>query len=308
MMTTSSGRASAFPPCPRAARRRVGNDRDVGSPGAAVGHVTELWRYPVKSFAGERIDGADLDAGGIPDDRRFALRSLESGKILSAKLPRLGTRLLELAARLDPTTGTVMITAGDRTVTTADRAEVDAVLTQHLGHPVRLESTVADDDAYESYWPEIDGVALSDVTVDFPVALATAKTSFVDLAALQMVTTASLAELAARSPGSAIRIERFRPSLVIDTGPNDAGFVENDWAGRTARLGDATITFSVASPRCVMTTLAQHDIPRDLAILRTLATHNRIAMEGLGSYACLGIYAEVTEPGAVAVGDSLALV
>jgi len=165
---------------------------------------------------------------------------------------------------------------------------------------------VADDDAYESYWPEIEGVALSDVTVDFPIALATAKASFVDLAALQMVTTASLAELAARSPDSEITVERFRPSLVIDTGAA-AGFVENEWAGRAASLGGAEIVFTVASPRCVMTTLAQHALPRDLAILRTLAAHNRVAMEGLGSYACLGIYAEVTTPGPVAVGDTLAL-
>ena len=63
---------------------------------------------------------------------------------------------------------------------------------------------MADDDVYESYWPEIDDVLLSDVSIDLPVAMSTAKDSFVDLAALQMVTTASLAELAALAPDSAI--------------------------------------------------------------------------------------------------------
>jgi uncharacterized protein YcbX len=275
-------------------------------PDTVVGHVAELWRYPVKSFAGERIDRADVDAAGIPGDRRFALRSLESGKILSAKRPEIGSRLLELAARLDPATGTVTVDVGGRTVSTGDPGAVEDALGEHLGEPIRLEATVADDDAYESYWPEIEGLALSDVTVDFPIALATAKASFVDLAALQMVTTASLHELAALRPGSEITVERFRPSLVVDTGAA-AGFVENEWAGRAARLGGAEIVFTVASPRCVMTTLAQHALPRDLAILRTLADHNRIAMEGLGSYACLGIYAEVTTPGPVAVGDPLTL-
>src|SRR3954447_7840275 len=265
-------------------------------PSTVVGQVAELWRYPVKSFAGERIDRADVDAAGIPGDRRFALRSLESGKILSAKRPKIGTRLLEIAARVDAATGAVTVEVGGHTVSTTDRAAVEAALGEHLGEPVRLESTVADDDAYESYWREIDGLALSDVTVDFPIALATAKASFVDLAALQMVTTASLGELAARSPGSEVTVERFRPSLVIDT-DTATGFVENDWAGRTARLGEAEIVFTVASPRCVMTTLRQHDLARDLAILRTLAEHNRVAMDGLGNYACLGIYAEVTTPG-----------
>jgi uncharacterized protein YcbX len=254
------------------------HDRTMQEPGTVVGRVAELWRYPVKSFAGERIDRADVDAAGIPGDRRFALRSLGSGKILSAKRPSIGTRLLELGARLDPDSGTVTIDLGGRTVTTADRAGVEAA----------------------------PALALSDVTVDFPIALATAKNSFVDLAGLQMVTTASLAELAAQSPASDVSVERFRPSLVIDTGA-ESGFVENEWAGRAAQLGGAEIAFTVASPRCVMTTLAQHSLPRDLAILRTLADHNRIEMEGLGRYACLGIYAEVTTPGTVAVGDSLTL-
>jgi uncharacterized protein YcbX len=276
--------------------------------GTLVGHVAEMWRFPVKSFGGERIDAADVDGGGIPGDRRFALRDLESGKILSAKLPRLGTQLLELGATTGAD-GQVTITCGDRTLTTADRAQADAALSDHLGHPVRLESTVAEDDAYESYWPEVDGVALSDVTLDIPVALATAKRSFVDLAALQMVTTASLAALTVAAPDSEVATARFRPTLVIDTdgAGADADFVENDWAGRTARLGGATISFTMATPRCIMTTLAQHDLPKDPAILRTLAKRNRIALEGIGAYACLGVYAEVSAPGRVAVGDPLVL-
>ena len=61
------------------------------------------------------------------------------------------------------------------------------------------------------------------------------------------------------------------------------------------------------SPRCVMTTVAQGDLPRDLEVLRTLARHNRIETPGLGNFACLGIYAEVVRPGRVAVGDPLVL-
>ena len=149
---------------------------------------------------------------------------------------------------------------------------------------------------------------LSDVSIDLPVAMSTAKDSFVDLAALQMVTTTSLAALAALAPDSEIATRRFRPSLVIDTdGAGGTGFVENEWRGRQARLGDATIAFTDPSPRCVMTTVAQGDLPRDLEVLRTLARHNRIETPGLGNFACLGIYAEVATPGRVAVGDPLVL-
>jgi len=56
-----------------------------------VGRVGEIHRYPVKSMAGESLPSTHLDAGGIPGDRVFALRNLDSGKLLSAKLPRLAT-------------------------------------------------------------------------------------------------------------------------------------------------------------------------------------------------------------------------
>ena len=275
---------------------------------ATVGSVAEIWRYPVKSMGGDRLPETTLDAAGIPGDRRLALRDLGSGKILSAKQPRVANALLDVDTDVDPTTGAVTITVGGRSIDTTDRAAAEAALSEHLGRPVRLETSVADDDVYESYWPEVADVLLSDVSIDLPVAMSTAKDSFVDLAALQMVTTASLAALAALAPDSEIGTRRFRPSLVIDTGAADGtGFVENDWRGRSARLGDAAITFTDPSPRCVMTTVAQGDLPRDLEVLRTLARHNRIETPGLGNFACLGIYAEVVRPGRVAVGDPLVL-
>jgi len=275
---------------------------------ATVGSVAEIWRYPVKSMGGDRLPETMLDATGIPGDRRLALRDLGSGKILSAKQPRVANALLDVDTDVDPATGAVTITVGGRTIDTTDRAAADAALSEHLGRPVRLESSVADDDVYESYWPEVADVLLSDVSIDLPVAMSTAKDSFVDLAALQMVTTASLATLAALAPDSEIVTRRFRPSLVIDTDAADGtGFVENDWRGRSARLGDAAITFTDPSPRCVMTTVAQGDLPRDLEVLRTLPRHNRIETPGLGNFACLGIYAEVVRPGRVAVGDPLVL-
>jgi uncharacterized protein YcbX len=275
-----------------------------------VGSVAEIWRYPVKSMGGDRLPEATIDAAGIPGDRRLALRDLGSGKILSAKQPRVANALLDVDTDVDPATGAVTITVGGRTIDTTDREAAEAALSEHLDRPVRLESSVADDDVYESYWPEVPDVLLSDVSIDLPVAMSTAKESFVDLAALQMVTTASLAALAALAPDSEIVTRRFRPSLVIDTdtdGTGVTGFVENEWRGRSARLGDAAITFTDPSPRCVMTTVAQGDLPRDLEVLRTLARHNRIETAGLGNFACLGIYAEVVRPGRVAVGDPLVL-
>jgi uncharacterized protein YcbX len=276
--------------------------------GTVLGTVAEIWRFPVKSFAGERITEAALDATGIPGDRRLALRDLESGKILSAKAPGVGTALLECAAALEA--GGVVATIAGQSIPVADVDAFAAAAAAHLGRPVGLEHTVTETDTYDSYWPEIDDVLLSDVNVELPIAMSTAKTSFVDLAALQMVSTTSLAYLQRLLPDSDVRVERFRPSLVIDTSASSGAadeFVENRWTGRSARLGDAVISLTDASPRCVMTTLAQRDLPRDRAILQTLARHNRVETEGLGAFACLGIYAEIVEPGRVGEGDALTL-
>jgi uncharacterized protein YcbX len=58
--------------------------------------------------------------------------------------------------------------------------------------------------------------------------------------------------------------------------------------------------------RCIMTTLAQGDLPRDNNVLRTLTSANRIEIPGLGIWSCVGAYAAVTAPGRVHVGDEVA--
>ncbi len=59
-------------------------------------------------------------------------------------------------------------------------------------------------------------------------------------------------------------------------------------------------------PRCVMTTLAQDDLPKDNEILRTMARHNKIDVAG-GLYPCAGVYAVVDTPGTMQTGDEVAL-
>lgn len=50
-------------------------------------HVAELWRYPVKSFRGERLRDAVLDARGVVGDRAYAVRDAH-GKLGSGKTTR----------------------------------------------------------------------------------------------------------------------------------------------------------------------------------------------------------------------------
>jgi uncharacterized protein YcbX len=272
----------------------------------ATGTLASVWRFPVKSFQGESPESVELGPLGIEGDRRWGLRDLGSGSILSAKKAGIGDRLLDWSAVTEGDDVRVDVD-GESFLVSTDRDAIGTRCSELLGTDVRLDPATTDEELYESYWPEMDGLALSDVTVEFPLAMMTEKGTFVDLAGLHFVTSSSLRHLQRLAPDSRIEVDRFRPSFVIDLPEDVDGFVENDWQNRSARLGDAELALTGASPRCVMTTKAQKGLPRDLDVLKTLARENRIEQEGLGNFACLGIYAEVTRPGRITVGDTFEL-
>jgi uncharacterized protein len=270
-----------------------------------VGHISVISRFPVKSLGGERVTTTQLGPLGIAGDRLWALRDVDTGKILSAKLPSVGRHLLNWSARLDSANQPLITIAGVEFGNDLNAAATKA--SEVLGRRVALEAASTADEVYESFWPQIDGLAMSNLSTDLPIAMSTIKGTFVDLAALHIVTTASIEHLAGLARESTIDINRFRPSMVIDTGNDATGFVENSWVNKTASLGSATLQFSSVSPRCVMTTLAQPGHLDDPRVLQTLAKHNRQDFAGFGYFACLGIYAEVVEPGTVSIGDALRL-
>jgi uncharacterized protein YcbX len=95
-------------------------------------------------------------------------------------------------------------------------------------------------------------------------------------------------------------------NVVVDT--TEDGFVENAWTGRSLEIGDAVrLTVFLSDPRCVMTTLAQGDLPKDNEVLRTLVRHNRVDVAG-SLYPCAGVYAIVATPGVTGAGDRVSLV
>lgn len=266
-----------------------------------IGHVGSVHRYAVKSMQGEAPDAVEIGTDGIRDDRQWALRDTESGKLVSAKRPRLWRAALDCTA-----TGT----GDDVTVTLPDGESYnvgDPDLTDALGalfdRPVTMErSTHAQQGVYESDWPEIEGLTLAG-EIDFPTNLFGEGTSFVDVGILHVLTTSSLAALASAAPDADLDVRRFRPSIVFDTG-DAGGFAENDWAGRAVRVGDVELVLGEPTPRCVMTTVAQAGLDQDKDILQAIARDNRLTNE-LGSYACLGCYATVTRPGTIRVGDEI---
>jgi hypothetical protein len=113
-------------------------------------------------------------------------------------------------------------------------------------------------------------------------------------------------EQLADRPQSRFDHRRFRMNVIVGT-PR-AGFVENDWIGHELAIGDAVrLRVAMPDPRCVMTTLAQEDLPVDSDVLRTLTRHNRLQLGDAGLFPCAGLYAVVEAPGTMRTGDRVAV-
>jgi MOSC domain-containing protein YiiM len=83
------------------------------------------------------------------------------------------------------------------------------------------------------------------------------------------------------------------------SGEKKNDFIENLWVGKKLMIGE-DILLSVTGPctRCVMITLPQGDLPKDLGILRTVAQYNRVTA---------GVYASVHRGGTIRRGDEVRL-
>jgi uncharacterized protein YcbX len=229
--------------------------------------VQELWRYPVKSLQGERLDAVDVGPEGLTGDRRWALFDGSTGYGLTA---RRVPDLLFAAARLRADGG-VEVVLPDGTVTTDD-----GVLSDWLGRPVTLRAAEADrgprhyeaPDDDEDVWDAFEG----------------ASGAFHDSSRIRvsLVSTGTLGTWDRR---------RFRANVLLDGAGEDA------LAGSTVRLGTAVLDVLKPVSRCVMVTRPQPGgIARDNGILKT------IHRERAGT---LAVGALVPVPGWVAVGDEL---
>lgn len=268
-----------------------------------IGTVANLHRFAVKSMQGEAPPSVEVDFDGIVGDRTWALRDTETGKLVSAKRPRLWRAALDCRATGTGHDVTVTMPSGD-SFGIAD-AGLPVALEALFGRHVAIEeSTGPMQGVYESEWPEIEGLSLAG-DIEFPTNLTGEGTSFVDVGVMHVLTTASLRSLQAAAPESAIDPARFRPSILIDT-PGLEGYPENDWAGQTLHIGEVALTIGEPTPRCIMTTVAQGELPRDPGVLQAVAAENRLTNE-LGTFACLGAYATVAHAGTLHAGAAVTL-
>lgn len=242
--------------------------------GTKVGQVAGLWRYPVRSLRGERLAALDVGLDGVVGDRAYGIADPEIGELVSASQGKKRWRgLVAMSARFDgaPAEGAepppVVLETPYGATLRSDAANVDAELGKILARPARLvrEGTVKAPYGHDP---------------------------------IHLITTASLKAFAAHYPSSRFAPERFRPNILLDTGALE-GFVDNGWIGRVLAIGESLrLVVKDHCVRCVMTTLAQGELPQDPAILQVVNETNRTHA---------GIYADVTKTGTANLGDAVTL-
>ena len=274
----------------------------MSGPSSSAGSVVALWRYPVKSMLGEELNATEVTPRGLVGDRQFAVIDRVTGKVAGAKNPRKWGNFFEFQAAYTETPHpvsklpAVRLTLPDGSQTTSEQPDLVHKLSRALGREVafaRIESGGSSKNQAEEYWPDLEGLEFRDTVTDFELPEGT----FFDLSVVHLLTTSTLDRLRKLYPEGRFEARRFRPNIVVST-PGQ-GFVENDWVGHTVAIGDEVrLQISGTCGRCVMTTLAQGDLPKDPGILRTAAQKNK---------ANVGVYADVIAGGTIRRGDRVAL-
>jgi len=309
---------------PQRLRRGSGKEERVAT-SKVVGSVAGLWRFPVKSMRGEQLDQAELTERGLLGDRAYALIDADTGKVVSAKSVRLFPGLFGCQAtfveppRLGREMPPVRIALPDGTSVKSDSSDLDRILSACFKRDVTLARAAPEDFTIDQYHPDLedlDPAGHRDAVVEQKLGSAfyaeaglaspVPVGAFFDLFPVSVLTTSTLEQLNELRPQSRFDQRRFRMNVIVRT--KEPGFLENDWVSHELGMGSAVrLIVALRDPRCVMTTLAQDDLPEDTDILRTLIRHNRIQVGDSGQFPCAGVYAVVATPGMVRTGDRVEL-
>jgi len=244
-----------------------------------LGRISAIFRYPVKSMAGESMEVARLGWHGIEGDRRFAFRQLSDQSafpwLTASKLPQL---LLYKPFGLD--------------------SNGPELLPTHVRTPDGKDYEIRSDELRK----EISGRYGSDVE------LMNLRHGIFDEASISVISLGTENHLE-RESGRDLDLRRFRPNVVIETPMAAIGaqpFEEDKWVGRTLMFGEgnsesaptAAIGITMKDERCVMVNLDPDTAELDSEVMKTVVRLHE-------NYA--GVYATVVRTGELRVGQVVTL-
>lgn len=236
-----------------------------------LGRISAIFRYPVKSMAGELLDVASLSWHGVEGDRRLAFRRLDDRSgfpwLTASKLPQL---LLYQPFGLDSNTAEPLPTH----VRTPDGKEYEL-----RSNELREEVSSRHGSAVE---------------------LMNLRHGIFDEACISVISLGTVHGLE-RESGRDLDLRRFRPNIVIETDSPEP-FAEDNWLGRALMFGEgssgATLRVTMRDERCVMVNLDPDTAERDSEVMKTVVRLNQ-------NYA--GVYGTVVRAGELRVGQVVTL-
>ncbi len=281
------GEPSAADAAPEAAVRAV--ERPSVAMAARVAWITIA---PIKSLGLVQRDEVRLEPFGVAADRRFVLVDRSGNLVNGKRAPALSTVLPDL----DEEAGVLVLHFPDRS-TIASQVELDPwpVVVRIFGREVPGNELRG---PWASALSDFVGLDLRMIRLDVPgagVDRPEGNATILSVASLERL--ASAADLAARPDE-----RRFRMLFGID---GVAAHAEDRWIDRRVRIGEALVVPGGNVGRCVVTTRHPDTALPDLDTLRILAEYrtDETTTEALP----FGVWASVTEPGLVRVGDPVLL-
>lgn len=267
----------------------------------STGRVSALLRYPVKSMLGEQRPSLDVTPLGVAGDRRYAYIDDETGRVATAKNPRLWRRLLQCSAATEAD-GVVVTLPGGHTVPVAESA---APLSELVGRSVQVAdersagATVERSDPIDVLTHGLDAEIEAAL---LEIAQGTPGGAFVDHSPVHLITTATLGAVGLGE----VEALRYRPNIIVETPDGVPPFVENDWVGVDIRVGEVVLRGTMPTPRCSVPTLEHGALPRSPQSVRYVLEHNRVEVPDFGGpLPCAGLYAEVVTAGTIRQGDAV---
>ncbi|MGH3073803.1 MAG: MOSC domain-containing protein [Gaiellales bacterium] len=238
----------------------------------------------VKSLRLTKLAEAQIERDGIPGDRRFALLD-PTGRVATQR--EIGA-FAQIQSRYDPATGELALVLPDGT-------EVAAAVNGGRPASTNLWGRDIEGRAIDGPWSEAvsEAVGRPLTMLELPEGIRA-----LDSHPVSLLSEASAAEVGRRGGRESFDPRRFRPTILVDgLGAHE----EDEWVGRSVRAGGALLSVIRLDPRCALTTRDPETGQRDADTLHWLASYRR----GDDGQVYCGLYADVLEPGRVAVGDTV---
>src|SRR5229473_5390529 len=253
-----------------------------------IGRVEAIFRYPVKSMAGERLEAAELGWHGLEGDRRLAFRRINN----SSGFPWLSASQLPDLLRFTP-----LRRAGDAGEDAAHRGgDVRENAPGDLHLPTHIRTPDGED------LPVFGEALAAEVGRRYgaPVQMLQLRHGIFDEATISVIALDTVGEIG-RLAGRSLDVRRFRPNVVVRllrSGP----FQEDEWLGGVLSFGEGddapAITVTMRDLRCSMVNLDPDSASPAPEVLKAVVRANQNNA---------GIYGAVTRIGRLAVGQTITL-